>query len=245
MTNLEEKIKTEIKKVKPTEKWEIVGLSTLKDAGLILLWLIIVFLIGMIFNIFINFRLWENIFVNRHLFAPGLMMLPYELFIILVLLFLATYFLVKKVHLTYRLPKTIIISILIVSSAAGFILAQYSGFNHFMFQRPGIRQFYQQEGKLINRHQPIFVGSIIEQNKDKITLEDQNGQLYYIVLSHETRIIGEANYEVGDLVRVVGYDQDKEIQALTICKLEQDFWGCRGGKSPQVKGIRTPKPPMY
>lgn len=234
MTNLEEKIKKEISSARPIPKWESASFYILKDVGIILLWLVSIFLVGLIINIMIRFHHWENIFIDHRFFAPALLSFPFELVILLIFLIVIQYFFIRKVHFIYRLPKAIIIAVIIIALSLGFILAQGVGLNLFLSQKPAIKGIYRNEGRFFGRGALVINGEVVEVQDDKLKIKDNFGRVTEIKINEQTRKIGETNYEIGNFVRVM-MARGQDNMALTICNLAEDFFGCRGQM----------KPPMY
>ena len=189
MTKLEDKIKKEIKSVKPVPFWEFFVFSASKDVLILFLWFISVLLAGMIFDVIVNFRQGDNLFVADKVSLSGFLMLPYELMVILLLLLLASYYLIKKVHLFYRFTRVTLLCVLAVSLALGFLLAQYTGFNRLVFLGPGIQTFYKEEGRIIDRGEKIIIGQVVDNSIGQIKVIDQTGKIYQLTINNQTRLI--------------------------------------------------------
>jgi len=232
MNKLNEKIKKSLsnKKIKP--RWYFTAIIILKDAGLVLLLVAAILSLGIITYIITQNNPWEFLPSGFKFFARGLSALPWELIGLLVLIIIAIYFLIKKVHFFYRLNNLIIISAIMFITLGGYFIADAAGLNKKIFNSAPIRPFHKNQGKfLFPNRGPRIWGEIKDIKNSKIIVEDERGKEWNVEYSGNTQFYQTDDLEIGDNVTIVGEKKDGNVNAYGIKETDDSRQRIKGQKS--------------
>lgn len=227
MTKLEDKIKDSIKNKKPRSEGYFLFQNTARELVIGILWLLCVGLLGALVYLMQNFP-WR-IFILPHFFLRGLIGLPWELLTLASLLVVALYFLTKNVSTFYR-NKNVLLVVLVISLFAGYLIAESSGLNEIIARTRPIKPLYQQHGRLIAPERfPATVGEITSVSDDQISLSDERGKIWTVLIDKNTRVSGPLT--AGKRMIIIGKKDNDQIKAQEI----GNFMGKRGfgnGRTP-------------
>jgi len=233
MNNLEQKIKSKIKKQRQKARSIFVITDLARDVFVVILWIVVVILLGA--TIFLlKSTPWE-IFGLPRFFLPALTGIPWELIALVTGLGLALYYLTINIATLYR-NKGLLIVLMLISLLAGYFIAEASGLNKTLANISPVMQIYQRQGQLIApKRGPHIAGEITHLEGNKFTLKDPTQTLWQVIVSEQTRILTEIR--IGNTVMVVGNKKDNDIEADIVKPIQmraRPFMG--SGLNGKVRG---------
>lgn len=238
MENLTEKINKRIKNTKFIPRWEFISWEIFKDASIILLFILTVFLLGVTIYIADSYNPLTQIHLESAYLWHSFLTVPWELFIVITGLFVALYFLVRKIHFVYRFNPLVIIASIIILAAVGFLAAETTGLNNTLSKTMPVKNIYLNQGRLVAKTRGIItIGKIKAVQNGNLIVVDNLGNIWTVVISR-TSILGERVIRIGDTIRINGLKNGNIIEAIIIEKMPEFLRG-RNNTSFYFRIIRT------
>jgi len=202
--NIANKIKSGIKEIKPTPKWQFLTWEVIRDILLALIWGSAVLIIGAIVYILAHYDPLDGVPINFDNILKALEDYPWELIILTLLLIVMIYFIAKKIGFLYRLEKRYIFLLIIFTLALGYIIAEELGLNHQISKTTFGENLYLNQGKIIipQRQGVVLIGKIIGYNNHRLQIENLNGEKQEVIIAGNTQLVGERHLSVGDYIKI-------------------------------------------
>jgi len=228
MENLTEKINKKIKNTKPIPKWEFVSWEIFKDASIIALFILTVFLLGITIYLANNYNPWEKINFEPTYLWHSFLTTPWELFITIIVLFILIYFLARKIHFAYRFNPLLFALIILILASLGFSVAEMTGLNKNLAETMPIKNIYLSQGRLVAKTRGVVtIGKIKAIKNGNLIVTDNLGNNWTVVIS-KTNVLGDKVIRIGDVIIINGLKKGNIIEATIIKKMPENW---RGKKS--------------
>ena len=218
------KIKRRQIKMKP--KIHFIFGTTLLVLGVLVLILFIPYLISLIV---FSLRVSGVLFLPKF-GLPGMSILlsslPWLLILITTFLILLLEIFARKFTFVYRKPAIyLLISIMVIIFTGSFMIEKTSLHSSLFWKAqdkslPAIGMIYRDfESRKIDN---MYHGIIIEMIDNDFKIETLCGEVVTIRTNPETNFISDMELQENDTVVILGETKDDSIQALDVCKVEQD-----------------------
>lgn len=202
-------------KIKPTPSW-VFQMQTI----FIYVLIATAFLIsGYLFSAIIFFVFYINIFDRENYVDVTLNNLPWQSFILLMLLIFAILYLTRRLGTYYRFRRRFIFLMLLIIAAILSVLFYISDLHQKAEFSPVVNYYYHHKGNFIGGDKANYsIVKVLEIGDGVIFTADEVGQLWSIEI-HEKAGIGIEEIETGEYLKVVGKRQGNTIAAELIRKI--------------------------
>lgn len=228
MSKLSDKIKSQVKNVKPKPKWQFTSYNLAKETALVLLWVIAVIAIGMVIYIISHDNPWRFLPPHSISFWTALVGLPWEMIGFLILLIIAIYFISRKINFIYRNNSWVILLLICMSVTAGYFIVEKTGLNSKLSELELAEEIYNRGGKFIAPDRgPILIGKIedIVEPKSLWIVRDSFSNTWNVIITNETEFPSQTEFQVGNMVTINGEKFNHTIEAFAIRELDNKSRG--------------------
>lgn len=214
--------------VKPRSKWYFHVQGALFAFGVILLSLVLLFVSSLII-----FSLRQN----GAWFAPGFGLLglkillgsmPWLLVFAAIGILALLEFLLKHYKFTYQRPLLYSFVAIGLIFTTGTIIISGTSLHSNLFQNSAGRGFIQGEGIYkhygMPKHRSVIPGEIIAINERGCDIRTPLKELFSVIINDQTQTQSDSDFEVGDIVIVIGKRQGNIINAAGIKKVDIDIF---------------------
>lgn len=227
MSKLEEKIKNNLKKVKPNPRWEFLLLDFIKELIIVIFWIFAVVFLGICIYILSAYNPLEIVFYDKNLILNALIGLPWEIFIASVFLVLGIYFLSKRIFFIYRLNSVSLIVIIFTSIFLGFFIAEKLGLNEKISNSKIVNFIYENQGKILFPKRGFLITGKIKDIKEKILYFEDKDCLVYKIDLEKVKIKNNFLFNKGDYIKLFAIKNNFYINVWHIIKLPNDIRGLK------------------
>lgn len=215
MNNLQEKIKNNLKEIKPRPRWIFVAMDFLKELIIIIFWILAVIGLGICTYILFNNNTLQYYTNITNLFFD----FPWEIIFASLFLILGIFFLSKKISISYRLNSAWLIGLIIISVFIGYIFTENFGINDKISETKLVKYIYQNQGRLfLKPKNQIIIGKIKQIDNNIIYFEDADCNLYKVDLNKIFPKINN-NFTIEDRIKIIGIKNNYQLNIKYISKL--------------------------